>query len=519
MILTSTPRPLAGRVTLDQLVRHNAQRTPDLVALQDAPDRPLWTEGAPRRLTWAQVDSAASTAAARLIELGLSTDAVVAIQGPTSSDTLLALLACLRANLIPAMLPPGWRQAEAAAALPRVGARAIFASSRAGPASPVDTLRYVAAELFSVRFVCGFGKAPPDGVVPFEDCIGPVGRAVEPTSRRLGNPAEHVAIVTWDCGPGGYFPVGRSHNEWISAGLCTVSELRLGQNSTLLTTLSPCAFAGLATGLVPWLMAGGTLVLHQAFDATVLGVQMERQAITHLVLPHVAFDATQREGLMRCETLKGVATITRRPDAAAPLPHSEIDVSELAVLGETGLVPIMRSSEGVATLPLGPLTAPRGVEGAPDVGETGVNAHGVLAMRGAMVPRAAFAGPEGKALYPVEAEGWVSTGFPASVESGVVRVLGPRPDVVSMGGHTVSLAAIEASYSDLPDAMAVTAVAKEDAVLGERLVLEAVPKPGGDLTAASLAAHAEAKGVSPLAQTADAAVGDRRRGGRLAGAA
>jgi acyl-CoA synthetase (AMP-forming)/AMP-acid ligase II len=136
-----------------------------------------------------------------------------------------------------------------------------------------------------------------------------------------------------------------------------------------------------------------------------------------------------------------------------------------------------------------------------------------------MVPRAAFPGPEGKALYPVEADGWVSTGFPASVEAGLLRVLGPRPEVVSIGGHTASLASIEALYSDVPDAMAVTAVGKEDAVLGERLLLEAVPKPGGDLTASSLAAHAEAKGASPLAQTADAAVGDRRKGNRLAGAA
>src|SRR4029453_15390486 len=125
MILRPTPRPLPGRVTLDQLVQRNAARARDAVAIQDAPDRLLWTDGAPRRLTWAEVDSAANAAAGRLVELGLGTDAVVAIQGPTSSDTLLALLACLRANLTPAMLPPGWRKAEACGALARVGARAI----------------------------------------------------------------------------------------------------------------------------------------------------------------------------------------------------------------------------------------------------------------------------------------------------------------------------------------------------------------------------------------------------------
>jgi acyl-CoA synthetase (AMP-forming)/AMP-acid ligase II len=196
-----------------------------------------------------------------------------------------------------------------------------------------------------------------------------------------------------------------------------------------------------------------------------------------------------------------------------------IDVSDLAVIGETGLVPVMRSAEGGATLPLGQLTAPPGMEGAPEVAETGVSATGVLAMRGAMVPRTAYPGPQGNAVYPVDADGWVSTGFPASVEAGLLRLMGPRADIVSIGGHSMSLAAIDALYSDVPDAVAVTAVGKDDPVLGERLLLEAVPRPGGDLTAGSLAAHAEAKGASPLAQPGEAAVGDRRKGNRLAGAA
>ena len=367
--------------------------------------------------------------------------------------------------------------------------------------------------------MCGFGKTPPDGVVSFEDCIGPVKRIEEPKSNRLGNAAEHVALVTWDCGPRGYYPVGRSHNEWIAAGLCVVSELGLGRESTLLSTLSPCTFAGLAMGLVPWLMGGGTLVLHQAFDATVLDVQMERQGITHLVLPRIALDALHREDLLRRGTLAGIATITRRPDMAAGLPNSQIPISEIAILGETGLLPLARSPDGVATLPLGVLAVPRGVEGGPEVVETGVSQHDMLVMKGAMVPRGAFPGVEGAALYPVDAGGWVSTGFPAAVEDAGLRVLGPRSEIVSIGGHSVSISAVEALYSEGPGVLAVTAIAAEDAVLGERLSLEVVPKPGADLSAASLAVHAESKGASPLAKSGDPAVGDRRKGSRLAGAA
>src|SRR4051794_9798971 len=160
MMILPTARPNAGRVTFDHLVQQNATKQPNALALVDAPNRPLWTGGPPRRLSWAQVDAAAGAVATRLIELGLPVDSVVAIQGPNSVDTIMALLGCLRANLIPTLLPAGWRNAEASASVDRLGVKAIFAASRAGPVAPADSLRYVAADNFSIRFVCGFGVDP-----------------------------------------------------------------------------------------------------------------------------------------------------------------------------------------------------------------------------------------------------------------------------------------------------------------------------------------------------------------------
>jgi hypothetical protein len=518
MILIASHRLDAGRVTLDQLVQHHAQRRGEAPALMDAPDRPLWTEGRPRRLSWAQLDAAIAAVAGRLTELGLANDDVVAIQGPNASDTLIAVLGCLRAQLVPATMPANWRNAEAAEAIARIGARAIFAATRAGPAHPADALRYVAAENFAIRFVCGFGAETPDGVVPFEDCIAaprPPTALVRGT--RMGNPAEHLAVVTWDCSSHGSHPVARNHNEWLAAGLPVLSGLGLDAESVLLSTLSPCGFAGLATGLVPWLMSGCALVLHQAFDATVFGVQVERHAVTHAVLPEVVAAAGRGDGLLQGPSLRGVASVIRRADlpAAAP-PDSGPRMSAFAVLGELGLVAVARGAEGTATVPLDP-AATGGGDAAGIAFE--VDGGGTLRARGAMVPRAAFPGPDRGAGYPLAADGWVSTGFPATAEGGHARIGGPRRDVLSIGGHTLSLAALDSLYADVPGAMAVNAMAQADAILGQRLALEAMPEAGSDLTTVSLAMHAEKKSASPLAMTADAFIGDRRKSTRLAGAA
>jgi acyl-CoA synthetase (AMP-forming)/AMP-acid ligase II len=518
MILTPTPRPGAGRVTLDQLLQHNAGRSPDAPALIDAPDRPLWTEGGPRRLTWGQIDASTNAIASRLIELGLVSDNVVAIQGPNSSDTILAILGCIRAGLVPALMPAGWRKADTASAVERIGAKAIFASTRAGTAHPSDTMRYVAAENFAVRFICGFGLELPDGVMAFEDCIVNPRSVDAIRAARLGNPAEHVAVMTFDCGPLGYFPVARSHNEWLAAGLSLVSELGLGRDAVLLATLSCCSFGGLATGLVPWLMTGSTMLLHQAFDATVLGVQIEGQSATHLILPEVALEASAFEGLLDAPSLVAIASLVRRVDRLRGSIGTSAPVSRLAAFGEIGLVNLRDTPDGAA-IPLGAQSVIPGADAAGDGIETGVTKSGIMALRGAMVPRAKFPGTERGATYPVDQDGWVATGFPARMEGGLIHIEGPRQDVVSIGGHSIALAAVDSFYADAPGAMAVNAIAAQDAILGERLAMEAMPEPGAALSAAILATHAESKGMSPLAITLDASIGDRRKRSRLAGAA
>src|SRR6202023_823370 len=62
----NTQQQGGSRVTIDEIFRRVAQRRPEALALADAPNRKTFTDGAPRRLTFAQADRAGSAIAGRV---------------------------------------------------------------------------------------------------------------------------------------------------------------------------------------------------------------------------------------------------------------------------------------------------------------------------------------------------------------------------------------------------------------------------------------------------------------------
>ena len=101
------------RHTLDDLFRRAGVRPPTRWRWSIRANRLAFTDGAPRRLTYAQADRAIGAIAARLRQLGLATDAVVALQLPNTVESVLALLGILRAGMIAAPLPLLWHRQDA----------------------------------------------------------------------------------------------------------------------------------------------------------------------------------------------------------------------------------------------------------------------------------------------------------------------------------------------------------------------------------------------------------------------
>jgi hypothetical protein len=202
--------------------------------------------------------------------MNLSSDAVVGLQIANTVEGVLTFMAVLRAELIAMPLPLLWRRADTIGAIRRAGASALIVSGRIGATDHFDLAINAAAEAFTVRQVCGFGRRPPDGAIALDDLCAAAqsGPAAAIASVRGASPGRgaHLAAITWDVTVDGPVPVARSDAQLIAGGLAVLLESALPQNAVILSTIAPGSFGGIAMTLVPWLLVGGTLALHHPFD-------------------------------------------------------------------------------------------------------------------------------------------------------------------------------------------------------------------------------------------------------------
>jgi hypothetical protein len=461
--------------TLDELFRRAGVRSPDALALCDPPNRESFTDGAPRNLSYAHADRAISALAARLHALGLKTDAVIAIQLPNIVESVIALLAVLRAGMIAAPIPLLWRQQDIVAALRGIGAKAIIACARAGREQPARSAMLAAAELFPIRQVCAFGSDLPDGVVQLDDIFTRWDDLVH-AAARPGSGAAHATSVTFDVTPAGIVPTARNAAQLIAGGRAVVLEAEIAQDATILSTIPPSSFAGIALGVVPWLLNGGTLALHHGCDLETLDAQSQSFPGAALMMPGPALAPLAEAG--RLLAFKTIGALWRSPErlvACAPWYH-QAALIDVAAYGEIGVIAGRREADGKpAPIPLGAIGT--GIE-------TARTLSGTLALRGPMVPTRAF--PSGHALSP---EVFLDTGFTCVRDGERLTVTGPPAGVSAIGGYRFAQAALDATFTNI-DANA-TIMAVPDAMLGQRLA-------GRGADPQAIIAALQAQGANPL---------------------
>ncbi len=460
--------------TLDDLFRRAGVRRPQALALADPDNREQFTDGAPRRLTYAQADRAISAIAARLRALDLPTDAVVALQLPNIVESVLALLAVLRAGMIAAPLPLLWHRRDAAAALRGIGARAILTCARVGRTTQAEMATQLAAELFSIRHVCAFGDNLPDGVVPLDSAVTGDTDGTGAIAR-LADPAAHIAAVTFDVTAGGIVPMARNHMQLTAGGLAVYREARLTEDAVILSTIPASSFSGIASTMLPWLIGGGTLRLHHAFDAETFAAQA-RAHYDVVVLPAVALPRLAESGAL--DAAKAAIALWRAPERmqrTEPCRGAPV-IIDVASFGEIGLVATRREPGGMP---------------APLANETVVrSAGGTLMLRGAMVPLAGF--PLGAKPHPAAtAGGLIDTSQPCrfGTDGSSLVVTAPPVGIATVGGYRFVTAALDRLAESL-EADATLVVLPQE-LTGERLAGQAAdPAP--------VLQELERRGVNPL---------------------
>lgn len=473
--------------TLDDLFRRAAVHDPSAVALCDPPNRADFTDGTPRRLTYAEADRAISALAARLCRAGLQADTLVAIQLPNTVETVITLLAVLRAGMIAVPLPLLWRRKEIASALRHLGVKAIVTASRVGSFDHAELAADVGAELFPVRLIGAFGDGLPDGVVPLNEVFAATATPTVPRTMRGGQASEHVAVVTFDVAVSGLTPVARSHSELISGGLALAYEIGVGPDLSILAAIPPSSFAGLAVTLVPWLFGGGTLSLHHGFDAATFAAQI-RGTINTAILPGPALGPIAKAGHLAA--LRTAVALWRSPEqlTTSPAWTGAVKLIDVSAFGELGVIVERRRADGMACdLPFGPVGAPADIE-------TARGKTGTLLLRGAMVPQAAFPPGAERSQAPylaIDKDGFVDTGFTCKLDEAAKRitVTGPPGGIAVVGGYRFRTGDMEAQVT-MADPTA-TIVALPGGILAQKLA-------GSALDNATVADLVKRQGGSPL---------------------
>lgn len=437
--------------TLDSIFAINVRRHPRSPALLDPLDRETVMPGAPMRLTYADADRAVTRIADRLMQLGLPRGSVIGVQLPNTVEAILTVLAAMRTGIVVALLPLLWRRKEAAAALELAGAKALIAGGWSEDAELAQLALEVAADTFNIRYVCAFGEQVPDGVIALGSLSASGGEAFDTTSLDMTKPdasprTGDIAIITFDVTANGLLPVPHTHSELLAGGLSVVLEAGLQPNARLLTTMMTSSFTVFCTAVVPWLLCGGELALHQPLNAEALLSQLREAPCDALVVPGLLAIRLATSGLFSyAGAPRHVLAVWRAPERHATSEKwtEPPPLTDVLAFGEYGHVALRRRSDGCPRpIRAGVITAPTDAPQGIAVLTTARGATGSLALSGPMSPKCL----SGDMRIDIGSEETgVDTGYACLLdgETRSVTLSGRPSGTISIGGYRFAIGELQ----------------------------------------------------------------------------
>jgi acyl-CoA synthetase (AMP-forming)/AMP-acid ligase II len=512
-----------GRETLDDVFRRNAARVPQRLAVADAPNRAKVCDGAPRRLSYAELDREVGALAAGLRARGIGRADIVLVQMPNVSEMLVLILACARIGAVVSPVAVQYRENELAWVIDKLAPRAVFTVTRCGDFAMAAML----AGLLRDRPGCAlyaWGANLPGGALAAETLLEAGNAPAAPGS--AGPPdANDILTICWTSGteatPKG---VPRSHNHWLAIGRVVAAAPRLQDGEVLLGPFPMINMAAIGGVMVPWLLCAGTMVLHHPFELPVFLGQIQQERVNYNLVPPPILNALIRQP----EALRQLDISSLRAVCSGSAPLAPWMVRAWQETYGIGIINYFGSNEGVAlassvhdvpdpderasyfprygvaglTWSAGeaisfetrlrePATG-RIIESPGEVGE--------LCIRGATVFEGYF-GDDERTRQAFDAEGYFRTGDLFSIAGlgppyRYYKFCGRNKELVIRGGQNISPAEVDNLIAEHPAVAEVACVGVPDEAMGERLCAVVVLRPGSALTLAGLKEHMQARHVA-----------------------
>jgi cyclohexanecarboxylate-CoA ligase len=308
--------------------------------------------------------------------------------------------------------------------------------------------------------------------------------------------------------------VPRHHNHWIANGEACGEIARLRHGEAILNPFPMINVASIGGMVMPWLMNRGRLVQHHPFDLHVFLAQLAEERIAYTVAPPAVLSMLlKNEELLQRVDLSGLRTVG---SGSAPLAPWMLEGWQTRF--GIAIVNIFGSNEGCALFSTGedvpnpedraqyfPRFGVPGFEWSSQFarkvrtrlvdlenGEeiTDVRRPGELRIDGALRFDGYWGEPElNRAAF--DDQGYFCSGdlFEIAGEGAqnrFYRFLGRAKDLIVRGGVKISPAELDALIEGHPDIREAAFCAVPDEVLGERIGVVAVARPGHSLSLASI---------------------------------
>jgi acyl-CoA synthetase (AMP-forming)/AMP-acid ligase II len=503
-----------GALTLDDYFRANTARFNHRVAVVDAPNREAFTDGAPRSLSWLDLEKEVTQLCRVLVQDGLTKDDIIIMQLPNCIEQFVVYMSCARLGVIVTPLPIQYRKHELKHVLSRTSAKAVITCRRIGNHAHAAMFSALGAELPHQLSVYAFSM--PGGVLPegaqaldLRMSLAVDGSQLDDYLSHSQVSANDVFSICWTSGteamPKG---VPRSHNEWLVLGPTAIESANLSQGSRMLCPFPLVNMAGISVGLCAWLMLGGTVVQHQPFNLEVFLGQLREERIDYTI----AAPAILAQLLHKEDLVKGIDFVKLNTIGSGSAPLSPWLVAGFKDRFGVDIVNHFGSNEG-ASLTTSPKDVPDPSNRAryfPRPGAQGIKWHvsttrkvstrlvdldtgmditspgqvGELRYAGATIFSGYFNDPE-LTSNAFDDKGFYKTGdlFELGGENNeFYRYAGRSKDVVIRGGMNISSEEVENLILAHPQVSEIAVVGYPDEAMGERLCACIVPHLGEKLT-------------------------------------
>lgn len=485
-----------GTKTILDYFQEHVVNTPNHIALVDPPNREELTGSAQERLSYRELDVIVQKVAKKLMTLGVQKDDIVMVQLPNTWELAMLYLAVAKAGAIISPIPMQWRLKE----LDYV-------------AKLTESKIFITIEQFRDTFHVEMGRdLLQNGPGSLKHCISldtlrewinEKDTLIEPAAEPEID-ANDILTICWTSGTEAD-PKGcpMSHNNWISQCRIAIQAAGIQKGDVQFTAGPLVNMASLGTTFVPWLMLGGTYVLHHPFDAQVFVKQMILEKVNYTLLVPAVANLLAKHPQADLFDFSSVRSITL---GSAPLSlfamtefkrRWNIDIGNIWGQNEgTGIVSgpgdVPNMEERVDHLPqygkAGStwISAVEGIETKIMDWETGlelteVGAVGELAYKGPNV----FSGyykRQDLTAKSFDEDGFFYTGDLFRIREGnCISFFDRKKDIIIRGGQNISAQEVENILMSHSKILDVAAVGEPDDIFGERTCVFVVVKPGESL--------------------------------------